>query len=124
MPEANYIISPPVHPLIAWDSGFAVTKHSPTAKDYALLTERVAILNTGEAGQKVPLLPHNDLSDALAAYRHYLYGDGKDRTFSYERYVTNDISGKATLENSLDDIEEGAQQLYQANFAGKPAILK
>lgn len=124
MPEATYTIGLPVHPPIVWDNGFAVAKHSPTAKDYALLAEWVAILNAGEAGQKVPLLPHNDLSDALAAYRHYLYGEGKDRTFSYERYITNDLSGKTTLENALDDIEEGAQQLYNANYAGKTATFK
>ena len=72
----------------------------------------------------MPLLPHNDLSDALAAYRHYLYGKGAQRTFSYERYVTNDLSGKTTLANAIDDIEEGAEQLCKANFTGKTATFK
>lgn len=124
MPEATYTIGLPTHPPVAWDNGFSVTKHSPTARDYALLAEWIALLNAGEAGQKVPLLPHNDLSDALAAYRHYLYGNGKDRIFSYERYVTNDLSGKTTLENALSDIEEGAEQLYRASLAGQPANFK
>ena len=37
----------------------------------------------------MPFIPHHDLPDALAAYRHFLYCKGADRTFSYERYVAS-----------------------------------
>jgi len=110
--------------LITWDNGFTAAHHAPTASDRVLLAEWIAKLEIAEGAQKVPLLPHNDLSDALSGYRHYLYGNGKDRMFSYERYVRSDPSGKVTLDNAILDIEEGAEQIYNAHFSGKPATFK
>lgn len=42
-----------------------------------------------------------DLTDATAAYQHFLTGNGLSRTFSYERYVLMDQSGKKALESAI-----------------------
>jgi hypothetical protein len=76
------------------------------------------LLEAAEAAQGVPLIPHNDLPDALAAYRHFLYGKGTDRTCSYERYVANDTSGKTTLENAVLDFRRGVEGLASARPVG------
>jgi hypothetical protein len=79
-----------------------------------------AILEAGEAGQRVPFVPHNDLPDALAAYRHFLYGKGADSTFSYERYVASDTSGRTTLNNAVLDVRRGVENLARTRLAGAP----
>jgi hypothetical protein len=79
--------------------------------DKAKYAQWAALLEAAEAAQGVPLIPHNDLPDALAAYRHFLYGRGTDRTFSYERYVSGDISGKVTLDNAILDLRRGVEVL-------------
>ena len=72
-------------------------------------------LEGAEAAQGVPFVPHNQLPDALAAYRHFLYGAGKPRKFSYDRYVANDKSGRLTLENAAADLQEGVEALTAGN---------
>lgn len=124
MPEATYTIGLPTPPTTKWDDvSSQISKHSATIGDRALFVEWEAKLEAAEAIQHTGL-PHGDLSDALAAYRHYLYGKGADFSFSYERYVLNDPSGKTTLDNAILDIEEGAAALYADNFAGKPASFQ
>jgi hypothetical protein len=82
--------------------------------------EWAARLEAAEAVQHVPFAP--DLPDALAAYRHFLYGHGTDRTFSYERYVANDPSGRVTLSNAILDAQRGAESLFAAHFAGLATV--
>ena len=78
--------------------------------DRAKYAEWAALLEAAEAAQGIPLIPHNDLPDALAAYRHFLYGKGADRTFWYERYVASDASGKTTLANAILDLRRGVRK--------------
>jgi hypothetical protein len=82
--------------------------------DRAKYAEWAALLEAAEAAQGIPLIPHNDLPDALAAYRHFLYGKGADRTFWYERYVASDASGKTTLANAILDLRRGVEGLVHA----------
>ena len=53
-----------------------------------------------------------DLVDGLAAYRHFLSGNGKPRFFSYERYVMSDRAGRITLGNAILDFQDAAQRLF------------
>ena len=71
-----------------------------------------------------PLAPHNDLPDALAAYCHFLYGKGADRTFSCERYVAGDASGRTTLENAVLDFRRGVEALAATRAASAPPTLQ
>jgi hypothetical protein len=117
MTMARYKVGPPVRPAIAHDNGF-LDRYRPrpaTAADRAQFAKWAAVLEAAEAAQKVPFIPHNDLPDALAAYRHFLYGKGADRIFSYERYVMSDESGRITLENALIDARLGADSLFSAD---------
>lgn len=115
MPLATYTIGPPAHPHIVHDNGFLdkFAHRAPTSEDYTRLVKAVALLEGAEAVQNVPFVPHNHLGDALGAYRHFLFGHGTDRTFSYERYVANDDSGKTTLANAIKDAQAGAIELFR-----------
>lgn len=114
MPIPVFTVGPPVRPAIKHDDGFLgkFPARKPTAKDYAELSVWIGKLEIGEAIQGVPFLPKNDLPDALAAYRHFLFGKGKDRTFLYERYVQNDASGKVTIENAVLQARLAAEELF------------
>ena len=123
---ATYDLGPPIRPPIYHDSGFLgeLPPRPPTTADRVKYAEWGALLEAAEAAQGVPLIPHNDLADALAAYRHFLYGKGTDRTFSYERYVANDLSGKLTLENAILDFRRGVESLASARPVGAPSAMQ
>lgn len=116
MPVPVFKVGPPSRPKIVHDDGhlgkFAPRK--PTAADLAELRKWIARLEAGEAIQGLPFLPHNDIPDALAAYRHFLFGEGRDRRFLYDRYVQNDPSGKVTVENAIFQAQSAAESLYAA----------
>lgn len=124
MPVAQYTIGPPRRPNIQHDNGHLdkFPPRAPTSSDFARRAMWLAKLEGGEAIQGVPLLPHNDLPDALPAYRHFHFGGGKDRTFSYERYVACDRSGKVTLANAVIDARQGAEQIYTSAFYGQLSV--
>lgn len=124
MPVAHYTIGAPTRPSIYHDNGFLdkFSPRSPTASDYAQRALWLAKLEGGEAVQGIPLLPHNDLPDALAAYRHFLSGNGADRTISYERYVANDENGKKTLANAVLDARQGVELIYYSSISGQSPV--
>jgi hypothetical protein len=122
---AHYEVGPPLRPPIHHDNGFLdrFAPRAPTWADRVRYAEWAALLEAAEAGQRVPLIPHHDLPDALAAYRHFLYGKGADRQFSYERYVTSDISGKTTLDNAMLDLRRGIEEMAVASpVASRPSF--
>ncbi len=124
MSIAQYSIGPPTRPNIQHDNGFLdkFPPQKPTSADYARRAVWLAKLEGGEAVQGIPLIPHNDLPDALAAYRHFLSGNGKDRMISYERYVSNDDSGKKTLASAIMDARQGAEQLYVSVYRSQSPV--
>ncbi len=118
---AQYKIGSPTRPNIYHDNGFLdkFSPRKPTAADREQFAKWAAILEAAEAAQDVPLVPHNDIPDALAAYRHFLYGKGKDREFSYERYVKNDRAGAVTFESAIIDLKQGVELIYFQFFKGQ-----
>lgn len=124
MPVAQYVIGPPTRPNIRHDNGFLdkFPRRRPATKDYEEYARWVSKLEGAEAIQGVPFVPHNELPDALAAYRHFLRGKGRDRVFSYERFVTNDPNGAMILSNAILDARQGAELLYQQHFAGQSPV--
>lgn len=110
-----YKIGPPIRPLISHDPGFSIhPKYEPGISDYIELFKWYSMLETAEA-----LRP--DLTDANAAYRHFHEGEGKARTFSYERYVNNDSSGRLTLRNAILEAQDAAIKLWRGN--GQPNMF-
>ncbi len=103
MTYARYFVGLPRRPEIRHDNGFLdrFPPRSPTPADRGRYAAWSRTLELAEAAQGVPFVPHNDVSDALAAYRHFLTGRGAARTFSYERYVANDSSGRTTLKSAI-----------------------
>ena len=118
MSIAQYQIGPEQRPQLHHDPGFADCIRPATVKDRALYLGWRGFLEAAEAGQKVPFVPHNDLPDGLAAYRHFLYGRGRARKFSYDRYVANDKAGEITLENAIVDLQDGIEEIAAQNPYG------
>lgn len=102
--SGRYRIGKPQRPPIHHDNGFLdqFPRRDPTAADQAAYAYWVAKVEVAEA-----LRP--DLADATAAYRHFLFGKGEDRTFSYERFVANDKSGEIVLRTILSDFRFNAE---------------
>lgn len=74
---AKYRLGAPIRPAsIKFDNGFLdkFKKRSPTASDYLALAKWKAKLEVAES-----LRP--DLDEACKAYRHFLEGNGRPRTF-------------------------------------------
>jgi hypothetical protein len=111
---ALYYPGAPRRPEIRHDNGFLgqFKPRSPTAADRRHYRMWQGRLEAMEAVQGVPLLPKNDIPDALAAYRHFLTGHGADRYFSYERYVANDTSGRTTLQSAILEAMSAAWDLH------------
>jgi hypothetical protein len=104
-----YKLGPPIRPLIIHDSGFSTRpKRNPGISDYIELFKWYSMLETAEA-----LRP--DLTDANAAYRHFHEGEGRPRTFSYERYTNNDSSGRLTLRNAILEAQDAAINIWRSN---------
>jgi hypothetical protein len=116
-----YKLGPAVRPHIIHDLVFSkFPKRSPTLADYWSLLKWRSMLEGAET-----IRP--DLTDGLAAYRHYLDGEGEPRQFSYERYVNNDNSGRITLRNAILEAQDAAMKLWSSNknpskfnFTGPP----
>jgi len=102
-----YKIGPAVRPHIVHDSGFSkFPKKDPELSDYWELFKWKSMLEGAETFRP-------DLTDGVAAYRHYLEGEAKPRSFSYDRYVSNDESGRLTLRNAILDAQDAAIELWQ-----------
>lgn len=131
--DAAYTVGPPRRPPIFHDNGFLqnpndprdpnpMPTRSPSLGDRLKLAEWKTKLELAEAAQGVPLVPHNDIADGLAAYRHFLEGGGSDRTFSYERFVSGDAAGRTTLNNATRDIQLAAENEYARMLARDPNL--
>jgi hypothetical protein len=114
MTHAFYFVGSPRRPEIRHDNGFLgrFKPRSPTWADRRHYAQWRGRLELAEGIQGVPGAPKNDIPDALAAYRHFLTGHGAPRTFSYERYVENDPSGRTTLKSAILEAMGAAWDLY------------
>ena len=105
----KYRMGPAMRPNITHDQGFSIfPKRKPTLSEYWELLKWTGMLEGGYA-----LRP--DLIDGLSAYAHFLHGKGESREFSYERYVSNDESGRTTLRNAILDAQDAAIKLWKDN---------
>jgi len=116
---ATYHIGPPERPPIEHDNGYLqhFKMRNATKEDRLHYAKWATILEGREALNHIPRM--NNLSDALAAYRHFLHGGGRPRNFSYERYVLHDPNGKTTLNSAIKDAKEGAEDLWAGNYFNK-----
>lgn len=112
--SGRYRIGPPTRPSIKHDNGFLDTfpRRAPTASDRLQFAKWVSMLEGSEAlcsgptKNFIPSCSGEDLADANAAYRHFLFGEGEDRTINYERYLKDDASGREVIPNLLRDFKQ------------------
>lgn len=111
--SGRYRVGQAERPNIVHDDGFLgkFPPQPPSAADRAAFAKWLATLEGSEAlcnaqtGRMLPPCSHEDLSDANAAYRHFLFGDGKDRIIDYERFISGDPTGQRLLNRLLDDFK-------------------
>lgn len=111
--SGRYKIGPPTRPPIKHDNGHLelYKPRAPTLADRAKLAGWIAILEGSEAlcnaqtGSITPQCNYEDLSDGNAAYRHFLFGNGADRQFNYERFLQNDPAAKNLIRDLVNDFE-------------------
>lgn len=63
-----------------------------------------------------------DSPDGIDAYRHFLEGNGADRTFDYERFVRDDAAGQVVLNNATADLQRGVEDIYNQMIANDPSL--
>lgn len=111
--SGRYRLGPAVRPAIAHDDGHLAVyaKREPTAADRLQYAKWVSMLElseslcTGKTAEMVPSCSGEDLTDANAAYRHFLFGGGADRNINYERFIQNDPSGQKLVPNLTRDFQ-------------------
>jgi hypothetical protein len=116
--SGRYKIGPPTRPDIRHDNGHLdyFQKREPTAADRISFAEWVAILEGAEAlctkwtGSYIPICG-GELPDANSAYRHFLFGKGKDREIDYDRFLENDPAGKLLLPKLFTDFKYYAAKI-------------
>lgn len=112
-----YRLGPPTRPRIEHDNGHLAMfpSREPTAADRVQLAKWIAMLEASEllcsrgSASVVPACRGEDLSDANAAYRHFLFGKGADRTLNYERFLANDPTGEKVIPNIMRELQRHAE---------------
>lgn len=104
----------PVRPSIHHDHGFLddgtgkiddSKRRPPTEEDYEAFAKWLAMLEGAE-------LLRPDMIDATAAYRHFLFGNGRDRGFDYNRFLEGDSSGERIGKSLVEDTCAAAIELH------------
>lgn len=111
--SGKYRIGIPTRPTIKHDNGHLDIhkKRDPTIADRLNLAkwttklEASELLCTARIGKHVDTCSNEDLSDANAAYRHFLFGNGGDRIFDYEKFLKNDSSAFLLIKNLTSDFK-------------------
>lgn len=111
--SGRYRIGAPSRPDIKHDNGHLdkFPPRAPTKLDIQAHTEWAArlmaakVLCRGSTATHVGVCHNEDQSDALEAYRHFLFGNGEDRFINYERFLHFDNVGKMVLPKLLKDFQ-------------------
>lgn len=137
--ETRYRIGNPTRPPIRHDNGFLQNPNDPrdprprptVAPTQADRDYYESELNRAKWAQRliaagvddIPFTPHElDLPDGIDAYRHFLDGGGRDRNFSYEKFVNDDQAGRTILNNATTDAQKGVEDLYNQMIARDPSL--
>lgn len=137
--ETTYRVGEPTRPPIHHDNGFLQNPNdrddptpmatvSPSQADIDYYNDQ---LNQVKWAQRIdnfniPFRDEDDearrLDDGIAAYRHFLEGNGEDRTFSYDKFVDEDPSGQTVLSNATTDLQRGVEDIYNQMIADDPSL--
>lgn len=139
--ETSYRVGSPTRPNIRHDNGFRQNPNDPNDPNLTPVVPPSFADRRFYAGElvqadgaqglekiRIPFTDFDDnarprrLEDGIDAYRHYLTGNGADRTFSYDEFVSEDANGQATLNNAIADTQRGAEQLYNQMVERDPSL--
>ncbi len=119
---ADYIEHDGEAPEIAHDHGFLddgsgnvdeSRRREPTMGDHFARLKWLAKLEVAEA-----LRP--DLVDGTSAYRHFLFGGGRQREFDYQRFIDDDSSGARVWQSVLEDARFAAVEYHDGLMGSTP----
>lgn len=122
-----YEVRPYTRPTIHHDNGFLqnpndpsdpmpMPTRAPTQTEREYYRSEVVKATGGTVASRMPFSDRIDarlgLDNALPAYKHFLTGNGADRTFDYAAYLRDDPAGRQTAAAAVADIRTAADQLY------------
>lgn len=111
--SGRYSLGPPARPDIKHDNGFldAFEPEEPTMSDRMELAKWITKLRGAQ------LLRH--LPNGTDAYSHFLFGGGKDRTFDYKAFLTEDSNGQIVRHTIQRDFAHHAEVIgaYRTRYS-------
>lgn len=115
--SGRYSLGSAKRPSIVHDNGFLdkYAPREPTIADRIAFQKWRAILIGSEtlcnadSGKLLEKCSYENLSDANAAYRHFLYGNGADKIINYQNYLSQDESGKNLNIDLISDLKTHAE---------------
>ncbi len=137
--ETTYRVGSPTRPPIQHDNGFLQNPNnpsdpnpvgtvSPSQADIDYYNDQLSQVKWAQRADNfnIPFRDEDDearrLNDGIAAYRHFLEGNGADRNFSYDKFVEEDSSGQTVLNNATTDLQRGVEDLYNQMIADDPSL--
>lgn len=137
--ETTYRVGSPTRPPIRHDNGFLQNPNNltdttpiatvpPSQADTDYYNDQLSQVKWAQRidGLHIPFRDEDDtarrLDDGIAAYRHFLEGNGADRTFSYDKFVEEDPSGQTILSNATADLQRGVEDIYNQMIADDPSL--
>lgn len=135
----TYRVGDPARPNIRHDNGFLqnpnnpndpnpIATVAPSQADRDYYNDQLNQVRWAQRidGINIPFRNEDNearrLDDGIAAYRHFLEGRGADRQFSYDKFVSEDASGRTILNNAIADTQRGAEDLYNQMLARDPSL--
>lgn len=109
----RYKIGAPERPPIQHDNGHLdkFPRRAPNAEDYYELAKwKMKVIAAEQLcrpglADKFEDCHSQDMTEAIEAYKHFLYGNGKARQIQYERYISGDSSGSKVIPAIVDDFQ-------------------
>lgn len=137
--NTTYRIGNPARPPIRHDNGFLQNPNNPndptptatvrpSQADTDYYNDQLSQVKWAQRvdGLNVPFTDKDEtarrLNDGIAAYRHFLEGNGADRNFSYDKFINEDPSGQTVLNNATTDLQRGVEDLYNQAITADPSL--
>lgn len=141
---ADYEVGPPTRPDIRHDNGHLqnpddpsdpdpIDTIPPTQDDVNFYLKQVVLAEGGSVLSDLPFIdkvniPFTDQDqfldspNGIDAYHHFLTGQGEDRQFSYDDFVSDDASGRVVLDRVITDTQQGVESIYEQMIADDPSL--
>ena len=110
-----------------------ITTIKPTQDDVNYYLQQVVLAEGGSVLSDVPFIdrlniPFTDQDkflnspNGIDAYNHFLTGQGEDRQFSYDDFVSDDASGRVVLDRVITDTQQGVESVHEQMIADDPTL--